>query len=114
MNDRKSVLLLIAAALVIAAVLAAFKAFDSPAMNAAQKVSVTLTHREETAVKGKVNINTAGIEELMTLENIGEAKAAQIIEYRNKNGNFRSIEELMNIEGIGGETVEANRSRIII
>ena len=49
---------------------------------------------------GKVNLNSAGREELMTLSGIGEARAAAIIAYREAHGPFSSPEEIMNIEGI--------------
>lgn len=58
---------------------------------------------EETQAGGsgtKVNINTAGLEELMTLTGIGESKASSIISYREVHGRFHSIEDLMQIEGI--------------
>ena len=47
-----------------------------------------------------VNINQADKNELMTLPGVGESKAASIIEYRNKNGNFTKIEDIMKITGI--------------
>ena len=49
---------------------------------------------------GKVNINTADIEELQTLSGIGETRAKAIISYRETNGAFERIEEIMNVSGI--------------
>ena len=45
-------------------------------------------------------MNTAGIEELMTLPGIGQSKAEKIVSYRAEHGSFASVEELMNVEGI--------------
>ncbi|MBO5372079.1 MAG: helix-hairpin-helix domain-containing protein [Lachnospiraceae bacterium] len=49
---------------------------------------------------GKININSAEREELMTLPGIGESKANSILSYRKEHGAFNSIEELKNITGI--------------
>lgn len=49
---------------------------------------------------GKININTAGKDMLMTLPGIGESKADAIIAYREAQGKFQNTEELMNIRGI--------------
>ena len=52
----------------------------------------------------KININTATKDELMTLNGIGDAKAAAIIEYREQKGLFSSIEDIKNVTGIS-ETI---------
>ena len=51
-------------------------------------------------VDGRVSLNRASKEELMTLPGIGESKADSILEYREAHGGFQTIEELMNIPGI--------------
>ena len=65
------------------------------------KYEVPSSNEETTTVtNGKVNINTASKEELMTLSGVGESKAIAIIDYRSKN-KFNTIEDIMNVSGIG-------------
>lgn len=47
-----------------------------------------------------VNINTASIQELTVLKGIGESKAKAIVNYRDKNGKFKTIKDIMNVSGI--------------
>jgi competence protein ComEA len=61
---------------------------------------------------GPVNVNTASAEELSQLGNIGPAKAAAIVAYRDENGPFRSVQDLTKVTGIGERTVEMNLDRI--
>jgi competence protein ComEA len=55
----------------------------------------------ESSESGLVNINTADVEMLKTLPGIGDAKAADIIAYREEHGAFSSIEDIKNVSGIG-------------
>jgi competence protein ComEA len=48
-----------------------------------------------------VNLNTATQAQLETLPGIGAKAAERILEYRQKNGQFKKIEDLMNVKGIG-------------
>ena len=71
-------------------------------------------HKKEVGKEGKVNINTATVEELKTLKGIGEKKAEAIIEYRKKNGSFKNKEELMKVRGIGKKLYESFQERVIV
>ena len=55
---------------------------------------------EPAETDGRVNLNTATGEELMTLPGIGQSKADDILAYRKECGGFSSIEEIMNVTGI--------------
>lgn len=65
------------------------------------------------AVNG-VNVNTATLEELMTLPGVGESRAKAILEYRTKKGGFRSPDELKQISGIGAKIYERMKDQIRI
>ncbi|MBO4326464.1 MAG: helix-hairpin-helix domain-containing protein [Clostridia bacterium] len=49
---------------------------------------------------GLVNINTASVNELVTLSGIGESTAREIIAFREEHGRFETIEDIMNVPGI--------------
>ena len=68
---------------------------------------------KEAAKDGKVNINTATVEELKTLKGVGEKKAEAIIDYRKKNGSFKTKEDLMKVRGIGKKLFESFQERIV-
>jgi comEA protein len=53
------------------------------------------------APAGKVNINTASVEQLTTLPGVGPKLAARIVEYRQKSGSFHTTADLINVKGIG-------------
>ena len=63
---------------------------------------------------GKVNINTANEEELSALPGIGPVIAERIIEYRDKNGPFKSTEEITKIKGVGDKTFQKLKDFIAI
>ena len=65
------------------------------------KNDACITTDNNSTPTGKISINTATMEELMTLTGIGEAKAKDIISYREKNGPFKTIEDIKNVSGIG-------------
>ncbi len=56
--------------------------------------------------EGKVNINTAGVEELCRLPGIGEVLAGRIIGYRQEYGPYTDPAQLKNIKGIGDKVYE--------
>jgi competence protein ComEA len=63
--------------------------------------------------EGKININTASKDDLMSLTGIGEVYAQRIIDYRNGK-IFSSIEEIKEVQGIGDKIFEKIKDSITI
>ena len=67
-----------------------------------------------TVVHAGVNINTATQAELETLQGIGPGKAKAIIDYRTKNGAFKSVDDLEKVEGIGPGIIKQLRQDAMV
>ncbi len=63
---------------------------------------------------GKININTASVEELIKLNRIGPKYAERIVQYRETNGPFVNVEDIVMVKGIGPKTLEANKDVITV
>lgn len=62
-----------------------------------------------------ININTADKETLMTvMKGVGEKRAEAIVDYRKKNGPFKSVDDLAKISGIGQSIIEDNRDNLTV
>ena len=64
--------------------------------------------------QGKINTNTARLEELATLVKMGEKYAQHIVEYREANGSFEKPEDIMKVKGIGEKTWAVNKDKICV
>jgi len=62
-----------------------------------------------------VNINVASAEKLAeVLDGVGLAKAKAIVDHRKRYGNFKQIDSIESVKGIGANTLEKNRSKIVL
>lgn len=76
---------------------------------------LSLMALSHTAFADPVNINTADAETISaSLNGVGISKARAIVEYRKKNGPFRTVDDLSLVKGIGDKTVEKNKADIRI
>lgn len=63
---------------------------------------------------GKINLNTATVEQLDSLWGVGPVLAKRIVEYRLRHGPFRRIEDIQKVRGIGPAVFSRNRHRLTV
>ena len=61
----------------------------------------------DTQVRFPININTCTVEELLSVDGIGNSRASAIIEYREYLGGYTSVEQIKNISGIGDSVYQS-------
>jgi len=66
------------------------------------------------SVFATVNLNTGTQADLESLKGIGPAKAKAIIDYRTKNGAFKSVDDLAKIPGIKKATIDKFRADVAV
>ncbi len=108
-ESRFMKIFVIAACLYIVVCVIVFAAVDISRRNSYVQVTPIVPEGEVIPESEKISINTATVEELMTINGIGEVTAEKIIEYREKYGGFLSIDELIEINGIGEKTLDLMR-----
>lgn len=95
-----------------------FEYRNSDSVFAARSASVLSEHRNMPSHKAgalaTVNINTAGLRELMQLPGVGETTAARILAYRREHERFHSADELKRVRGIGVKKFEKIRPSITL
>lgn len=108
-------LMLLVAAMLLAGGPSVFAQEATPAVTPAAKQQKPAVAADSAGAVTKVNINTADAQTLAAnLKGVGEARAMEIVRYREAYGPFASAEELTEVKGIGPSTLEANRETITL
>lgn len=77
-------------------------------------VSAQATTEQKESGKSLVNINTAAQADLERLPGIGPSLAKKIMDFRQKNGNFKAPSDLMAVQGIGEKKFEQLKALITV
>ncbi len=120
-NSKRQSLIVIGFGLIILAGIILYFAFSIPKVNDETVLNKTVTISEthstgqkisnkngnsESSIDYPININTCTVDDLVTINGIGEKKASAIVEYRDVIGGYTSVEEIKNIKGIGDKVFD--------
>ena len=106
---RRTTVIVAALTLMPWTAVAADKSGDHPTDKPRQRTTVSAP----VGADAKININTAGVKELMGLSGIGHKVAERIVEYRDAHGPFKKPEDLKKVEGVGQGVWDRNRERVV-
>jgi competence protein ComEA len=79
-----------------------------------QSENYSLSKPEASHLGSKINLNSASSAQLQQLSGVGSKKAEAIIEFRNKNGQFKTIEDIQKVKGIGPALFEKNKAKLAL
>jgi competence protein ComEA len=97
------------AALLVLAVLV-----ENPVVATTTASAETARAATTTTSTEKININTADVKALMTLNGVGRSLAEKIVKHRDEHGPFKKPQDLRHVEGVGNGLWEKNRERISV
>ncbi len=63
---------------------------------------------------GNINVNAASVEQLATVKGLGPKKAQAIVDYRQKNGNFKTLDDLSQVPGIGDKLLASIKPHLSV
>jgi competence protein ComEA len=101
LNLRGGALLL---SLLLAPALSARAQSSAPPPHPAASPAAKAEARPPSAADGVINLNTASLQELTRLPNVGPSRAQAILELRQKLGGFKKVDDIMRVKGIGRKT----------
>ena len=84
------------------------------AMLVASAFAPSFAADEGSSLAGKVNLNTATVQELQLLPGVGEVRASAIVDLRKQKGGFKSLDELEDVKGVGPAMMERLRPHLTL
>lgn len=73
---------------------------------APKKAKAPKKSKAKQALAGKLNLNTATVEQLQLLPGVGQSKAERVVVWRQKNGGFKRVADLRKVKGFGYKTLK--------